>query len=128
MNILIGTYKVYLSSIRVHQLHWIPSTVSVWGDAGVLVRHGVDAQPIAHQLVVHIPRSEISVARFGILLFPGERCTSFTTRKALLQQETWGAVVWCRKDHLMESIRIAKLQTFFQSTGNTCLVEIVALT
>ena len=65
--------KYGVHSIGIHQFDWIPHTIVVGTYAGILVRHRVNAQPHGHQLMVHITGTEISVARFPVFLFPGER-------------------------------------------------------
>ena len=39
---------IYHSSIRVHQLHWIPSTISIRRQARILIRHRIYTKPTRH--------------------------------------------------------------------------------
>ena len=43
---------------------------------GILIRQRVNAQPHGHQLVVHIPRTEVAVSGFLVAFFAREGCMS----------------------------------------------------
>jgi len=55
-------------SIRIYQLHWIPRAIGIRGDARVLDHHRVDTQPQGSQLMVHVPRTKITISSLTIAL------------------------------------------------------------
>ena len=57
-------YFYTIIPIWIKYIYRIPTTVMVRAYVWILVHHRINTQPPRHQLVVHVPRTEIAVARF----------------------------------------------------------------
>ena len=76
-------WYIPIISIRVHQLHWIPSAVGIGTYARVLVRHRVNGEEDAREGRVVVARTEVVIACFRVFFLAGEGESIFVGKQAL---------------------------------------------